>query len=446
MIRSSMSSLLWGLVILLACSNDSMPSPERPDTDDLVQDEVIYEVFVRSFTPEGTFRAVIPRLPELKALGATVLWLMPIHPIGMEGRKGTLGSPYAIQDYFAVNPDFGTKEDFRVLVEAVHAEDMKLIIDFVANHTAWDNAWVTEHPEWYTRDAQGKMQPPVPDWSDVADLNYEVPAVSAEMRRAMRYWVEEFDIDGYRCDVAEMVPGEFWQEAIAELRQIKPVLMLAEGASPDLYEQGFDLTYAWDPYHRIKEVWRGASFGVYAEAIQSERETYPDLAHRLRFTTNHDESAWDATPVELFGGVKGAQAAMVATSLLPGVPLVYNGQEVADTTRLGLFEKMNVRWDTNPEMRQFYAGLLAFRAESLTIRRGTITFLAHPAQDDVLMFLREYDGEHLLVAVNARDREVVVTLPGEASGKEWQTVWGSGHLLAHGVMPRYGYTVLRADQ
>ncbi len=385
------------------------PATERPAWAD---DPVIYELYVRSFTPEGTFRAIIPRLDELRELGATVLWLMPIHPVGEARHKGTLGSPYAIRDYKAVNPRFGTMEDFQALVDAVHARDMRIVIDLVANHTAWDNAWVEAHPEWYTQDSTGTVtHPPGTDWTDVADLNYDDPDLRAAMRDAMRFWVEEVGIDGYRCDVADLVPTDFWAEAIAELRAIKPVLMLAEGGNPDLYAAGFDLTYAWGTYQALKSIWNGAPADTLFAVLDAERARYGD-ATRMRFTTNHDETAWDDTPLALFGGTDGAQAAAVIAATLPGAFLVYNGQEVGDTQQLPLFEKVAIQWDTDPAMRAFYDDLLARRAAHRAFRDGTVEPISHDAEADVVAYYRVAGADSALVEVNVRDYAVTTTLPG----------------------------------
>lgn len=400
------------LLALLVAGCAPAPQPAAPSASALRADEVIYEVYVRSFTPEGTFRAVIPRLDEIRDLGVTTIWLMPIHPVGEERRKGELGSPYAVRDYLAVNPRFGTEADFRALVEAAHARGLKVIIDLVANHTAWDNAWVEQHPEWYTRDSTGAItHPEGTDWTDVADLDYDAPGLRAEMRRAMRYWVEDVGIDGYRCDVAELVPLDFWAEAIAELRAIKPVLMLAEGADPALYGAGFDLTYAWNTYGAMKEVWRGRSARFLVENVREERADYPPGAGRLRFTTNHDETAWDDTPIALFGGIEGAQAAAVLAATLPGTPLIYNGQEVGSTQRLPLFEQMPIDWDEHPAMRAFYENLLTIRAASTALLQGEFAPVEHDAPDDVVAFERVAGDEQALVVVNVRDRAVTVTLP-----------------------------------
>ncbi|MDX1531043.1 MAG: alpha-amylase family glycosyl hydrolase [Rhodothermales bacterium] len=428
--RSLLVLLVLVPAVLTGCAR--RPAVEAPPPPARVEANVLYEVFVRDFTPEGTFRAMIPRLDTVRAMGVNTIWLMPIHPVGVERRKGELGSPYAIQDYFAVNPRFGTEDDFRALVDAAHERGLRVLIDLVANHTAWDNAWVTEHPDWYTKDSTGAItHPPGTDWTDVADLDYSNPAVWEAMREAMRYWVEEFDIDGYRCDVAELVPLDFWAEAIAELRQIKPVLMLAEGADPALYDVGFDLTYAWDTYAALKEVWDGLPTGQLYEALEAEREAYDPADARLRFTTNHDETAWDAPPVVLFDGLDGARAASVVAITLPGVPLLYNGQEVGSEQRLPLFEQMAIEWDQNPEMRRFYDALLALRAESPALQYGALEPI-DTAGPDVIAYYRMEAGEEALVLVNARDRAVEATLPDGAAVPlgpyGWRVVTGARQL------------------
>ena len=309
-------------------------------------DTVMYELFVPDFTEEGTFDAIIPRLGELKTLGITTLWLMPIHPIGVEKRKGVLGSPYAIRDYYAVNPDYGTAESFKALVDAIHAEGMHILLDLVANHTAWDHPWTKEHPEWYTPGEDGGIQVPVApdgiptDWTDVADLNYDNPELRTEMMSVMQYWIREFDIDGYRCDVAEWVPLDFWEEAIHSVRTIKSVLMLAEGGEVELHEAGFDLTYGWPFYGTLKTVWEEAeSVQELRTQVLQVQKLLSEASRRLRFTTNHDETAWDRTPPQIFGGQEGARAASLLAHTLPGVPLLYNGQETGRDVQVPFFRK-----------------------------------------------------------------------------------------------------------
>lgn len=426
-----------------ATAADTTAAHERPDW---VNQAVIYELFVRNFTPEGTFRAIIPRLQELKSLGVTTLWLMPIHPVGEKGRKGELGSPYAIQDYFDVNPRFGTKDDFRALVDAVHAAGMYLIIDFVANHTAPDNAWVTEHPDWYTQDAAGTpTHPEGTDWTDVADLNYDEPAVREAMQEALYFWVREFDIDGYRCDVAEMVPMDFWSTAIDSLHAIKPVMMLAEGENPELHAHGFDVTYSWKPYHALKDVWKGEAVSTYLDVVAEEQEAFPADALRLRFTTNHDETAWDNPPTILFGGQDGARAAAVMTALLPGIPLLYNGQEAGTDEKIPLFEKSSMDFSAHPEMRAFYTNLLSLHHQHPALQSNTFEVLA-PEAEDVALFARGSGDDRLIVAVNVRDTASSIELP-EALGTTGLVDARTGQPVpaADGVLslPPYGYLIAR---
>lgn len=437
--------LLLLLVAAVGCAGAPPPPSETPsERAEWVDHAVVYEVFVRDFTPEGTFRAIIPRLPELKSLGVTTLWLMPIHPIGEEKRKGELGSPYSIRDFYAVNPDFGTEEDFRGLVEAVHDQGMYLLLDLVANHTAWDNPWVTQHPDWYTRDSTGQIVSPDPDWTDVADLNFDRPEVREEMKRVMRYWVEEFDIDGYRCDVAWGVPGDFWMEAIRELRSIKPVLMLAEADDPRMHDYGFDLTYGWPFYHKMKEVWEGAPSDSLSKLVASVEAALPEGGQRLRFTTNHDETAWDAPPIELFNGVEGAKAAAVLSVTLPGVPLLYNGQEAGNEVALGLFEKMAIDWEAHPELRTFYTDLLGLYHGSEAIRDGSLTLLPEVAGRDALAYELVEGEERIFVAVNVRDRAISLTRPTSLDEATLQDAFTGQEVADEQVaLAPYGYRILR---
>jgi glycosidase len=408
---SRLSILLLIPLLLTGCAErgfDAGPDPVF-STPLPLGETVIYELYPRSFTPEANLQAIIPRLDELKELGVNHIWLMPIHPVGEIERKGTLGSPYSIADYRAINPEFGTMSDFRDLVAAIHARGMFVMLDLVANHTAWDHPWVTQNPDWYVKGDDGEItHPPGTDWTDVAQLDFSNPQVHAAMRGAMRYWIEEENIDGFRADVAEMVPDDFWRVAIAELRRIKPILMLAEGHHPRLHDVGFDLTYSWTTYHPLKDVWRGAPADTLIALVQHELDIYP-FNGRLRFTTNHDETAWDATPLELFGGTAGAQAAAVIMATLPGVPLIYNGQEVGDVQRLHLFERIPIQWDTDPQMQAFYRDLLARRATSQSIRRGRFEPIPHDRPADIVAFRRVLDGEETGVIVNVRDRAIEVT-------------------------------------
>jgi len=382
-----------------------MELPEH--TPEWVPEATLYEMYVRDFTEEGTFEAIIPRLDELQELGINTIWLMPIHPIGEEERKGTYGSPYSIRDFYGINEDFGTEDDFRDLVEAIHERDMRIILDLVANHTAWDNPWAEENPDWYEQDDDGDFVLPDEDWTDVIQLDYENPEVREEMTNVMRYWVEEFNIDGYRADVAELVPSDFWDEAIASVRDVNPeVMMLAEGEESELYDVGFDLTYSWTTYRELIDIFQEDEP---AADLQGLTEDEDDML-KLRFITNHDETAYDAPPPTLFNSIEGSKAAAAALMSLPGVPLLYNGQEVGVDENLDFFEDNTIDWDANPELREWYTNYLNVRQSSEALVHGTTTWLV-PGEENALVYSRETPDETVIVMVNVRDENTVVRFP-----------------------------------
>ena len=444
-------SALLCVLLFAGCAAD--PATETPavDTDSVaveverpnwVENAVLYEVFVRSFTEEGTFQAIIPRLGALKAMGVTTIWLMPIHPVGEAERKGRLGSPYSVRDYRAVDPAFGTLEDFRALVDATHERGMTLLLDWVANHTARDHAWTQIHPDWYTQnDAGAIVHPEGTDWTDVADLNYDNPAMHEAMQAEMQYWVEEFGVDGFRCDVAGMVPEQFWRAAIAELRAVKPLMMLAEGDDPWLHEAGFDLTYGWNTFHALKNVWSGASPDSLYAQLEAEQAAYPADALRLRFITNHDETSWDEAAVTMYDGVEGTKAAMAVATTLPGVPLLYNGQEVAAPQRMNLFEDEKIDWSLNPDLREFYTALLGLSRNSEALRAGSFTPISAGA--NVIAFVREHETERVLVVVNPRSSEQDVVLPEAALGTAMQDVFSNVEASTAFSLAPHGIRVFR---
>lgn len=310
---------------------------------------VIYEINTRQFTPEGTLTAATRELPRLKALGVDILWLMPIQPIGEKNRKGTLGSPYSVRDYRAVNPELGTKSDLKAFVDRAHAQGMKVILDWVANHTAWDNRWVSEHPDWYAKDWKGsQVSTPWLDWSDIIDLDYSKAGLRREMAGAMASWVRDVGIDGFRCDVAGYVPPDFWAQVRRDLDRIKPVWMLGEYNQRDLHLSSFDASYAWPWAEGIANIAKGkantgALYGFYSE---NER-AWPTGAQRMIFTSNHDENSWSGTEFERFGPALGNAFALLFTS--EGIPLVYNGQEAGNDKRLQFFEKDPIVWRAHPD-------------------------------------------------------------------------------------------------
>ena len=307
----------------------------------------IYELNVRQFTKEGTFKAVEKHLPRLQKMGIDIIWLMPVHPIGIKNRKGTLGSEYSVKDYYAINPEYGAMSDFDHLVSTIHSLGMHVIIDWVGNHSAWDNALATQHPDWYTKTPDGKFQPtPWYDWSDVIDFDYDKPAMRKYMTDAMKYWVKEHQVDGFRCDVGGFIPVDFWENARKELDEIKPVFMLAEWESRDLHKKAFDMTYAWSLFDKLVLACKGdGNLGGLIEYMAHDVNTFPRDAYRMTFTDNHDMNSWNGTPFRNFGD--GLEAAMVFTATVNGMPLVYSGQEAGLNKSLKFFDKDEIEWKDN---------------------------------------------------------------------------------------------------
>ena len=386
-----------------------------PDTT-WVARSVLYEVFVQDFSPAGTLRGVMDGLDRIQSVGANVVWLMPIHPIGVVGRKGSLGSPYAAKDYRAINPAYGTPEDFRALVKAVHARNMKLILDWVPDHTSPDHPWIKEHPDYYVRNERGEPSVPrdaegkLTDWTDVVQLDYGNPKVRQEMIATMAWWLTEFGIDGFRVDVAGFLPNAFWREAVPAVRAAvpRPILLLAEWDDLELHRIGFDLTYGWDSYKRLKAVWQGKPAFTFIDGELQDMEAMPRGGMRMRFTTNHDETAWDAPPVKIFRGSAGARAAFTAVALLPGRPLIYNGQEVESPQQLGLFEAQPVAWNQRDgaAATAFYRRVLDLASTDPAFVSGDFGEVKTSAPRDVIAYRRG----NSVVLVNARPKAVRVTV------------------------------------
>jgi cyclomaltodextrinase len=374
-------------------------------TRDWVRDGLVYEIYPRAFSASGDFNGITARLDDLKQLGVNILWLMPIHPIGELKKKGTIGSPYAVRDYYAINPDYGMKVDFKRLIAEAHRRRMKVIIDVVANHTSWDSVMM-KTPEFYEHDAQGRITYPH-DWSDVAELNYNNPQLRRYMTDMLKYWVREFDLDGFRCDVAEEVPTDFWETARAELEAIKPdIAMLAEGHKPELLLKAFDFDYSWPLHSALTNVLQGrAPASALHAAWEQEFNEWPRGSLHMRFSDNHDERR----AIARFGE-PGALAASVLMFTLDGVPMLYNGMEVGDTTESGapaLFEKLPIFWpiaDRRPEFPRFYKQMSALRRASGALRRGSVEWLANSDETRVLTFMRRSKGEDVLVAINYSNR------------------------------------------
>ena len=416
-LRLLLLAILTAVSLRADAPKDWSATPARP-TAAWIKESVVYEIFPRQFSPTGDFAGITARLDDLKALGVDVLWLMPIHPIGQVKAKGSIGSPYAVQDYYAINPDYGTKEDFRRLVTAAHARGLKVIIDIVANHTAWDSVMLKD-PKFYKRDAAGQIIPPHPDWADVAGLDYTNPETHRTMRNMLQYWAREFQLDGFRCDVAGEVPTDFWEEVRADLEKIRPgIFLLAEGSKPDLLVNAFDVDYAWPMLATLNKVLMegAAASEIRRTWEESEQRAFPRGALHLRCSDNHDE----ARAVSRYGW-NAALAASALMFTLDGVPLLYNGMEVGDTTESGdpaLFEKLPIYWQPKQRayFRETYRSLSALRHQHAALTSGTVVWLENSAPQNVVSFLRRSENEEFISLVNFSNRPQSATIHVEPGG------------------------------
>ncbi len=380
---------------------------------DWSKDSVIYEVNVRQYTPEGTFEAFKNHLPRLQELGVDILWLMPIHPIAEEERIGTLGSYYAVKDYKEVNPEFGTLEDFKDLVDTAHDMGMYVILDWVANHTGWDHVWIDENPNWYEQNSNGEIiHPQEFNWTDVAQLNFENDDMRQEMKDTMLFWVEEFDVDGFRADYASGVPVDFWENISAQLNEVKPVFMLAEDDRVfDLLNEAFFVNWGWGFHHIMNDIANGKRG---ARAVKSHfawaESAYPEGTYPLQFLTNHDENSWQGIIDERLGEASEAMAALYF--MVPGIPLIYSGQEAGDKKSLEFFEKDEIDW-SDMKMQDFYKELIQLKKENQALWNGSaggaINFL-DTSDDRILAFIREKDDSKVIVIMNISSEDIEGTV------------------------------------
>ncbi|WP_369808889.1 alpha-amylase family glycosyl hydrolase [uncultured Alistipes sp.] len=402
---------------------------------DWTYDAVLYEMNVRQFTPEGTFAAAAQQLPRLRDLGVDIVWLMPIHPIGEKGRKGSLGSYYAIRDYMDVNPEMGTMADFEQFLDRAHELGLRVILDYVANHTSPDAAWVTERPaEWYVRDSTGA--PAVQyDWTDIAKLNYETPGVRDAMLDVLTFWVGK-GVDGFRCDVAMEVPHDYWEYAFAQIRAIRPDLfLLAEAEGPQFHADGFDATYAWDLHHVLNDIAQGKKSAADLRVLLAKYgEEFPASAYRMMFTSNHDENSWNGTEFERMGDAAATMAAL--TYVLPqSLPLIYTGQEIGYDHRFAFFEKDPVpAWEPN-EWSEFYKRLNALRHANPALaggeRGGEMTYMGG-AVADVMAFTRTAGDNKVVCLFNLSGSPQAVIPTVEVGGDFIDAMTGEPHPIVPG--------------
>ncbi len=461
-------SLVLTVMTLSSCSSSEIPAAKRADTaaaavgrvnpgihPEWSKSAVLYEVNIRQYTPKGTFVAFTKELPRIKALGVDVLWIMPVQPIGKLNRKGPLGSYYSISDYTAFNPEFGSEADFKAMVTAAHTLGFKVILDWVANHTAFDHAWTAAHKDWYTLKSDGSISRAIDDkgketdWSDVADLNYTNREMRAAMIEEMRWWVDSTGIDGFRCDMAGLVPTDFWAEVRTAIDKTHPGLFfLAEWEDPALHKS-FDATYAWVLFHLMDEIAQGkkptSALNAYFAAQDS---TYGPTAFRLSFTSNHDENSWNGTEFERMGLNHKAAYVLSATSQ-NALPMLYSGQEASFNRRLKFFEKDPIDW-TGPSLADFYTAMFELRHTQETLWSGQWgapqAALTTDGGDRVYAFTRARDENAVVVVTNFGDTSRSVKYTGlshPGAYVDWFSKSGVS-LTADGAIdvPAHGYRVL----
>ena len=431
--------LLSGIFFACRSQNTEKKSAGRPvvkdkiNTPDWVRDAVIYELNVRQFSPTGDFAGVFPQIQRIKALGVDIVWLMPINPIGKKNRKEPLGSFYAVSDYKAVNPEFGNFQQFKALVDSFHAAEIKVIIDWVPNHTARDHPWTISNPDYYTMagdsiatplDQEGKPT----DWWDVAELNYDNQEMRAEMIDAMQYWLREADIDGYRCDMAGGVPDDFWLSLRPELEKIKsPIFVLAESENKGILNQCFEANYGWKLHHLMEKIAKGSATALAIDTLLIHRnQDLPERSFQMNFTTNHDENSWNGTEFEKFD--LAADVFSILAFTFDGMPLIYNGQESVLDKRIKFFERDPIDWK-NYERTAFYQQLTQLkkrnRALDIPPHGGQLEKIKTDKDEIVYAFMRQKGKDKVIVVLNLSRNPTEVTLQGDAFAGEYTNVFGN---------------------
>src|SRR5436190_6479045 len=389
-------------------ADQNFSTQQARSTPQWLREGVVYEIFPRHFSPAGNLNGVTARLDELKDLGVNVLWIMPIHPIGEKFRKGDYGSPYSIKDYYAIDSNYGTIDDFKRLVGEAHKRGLKVVMDLVANHTAWDSVMMA-HPDFYKQDKSGKIIPPVPEWTDVAGLNYTNQQLREYMITMLKHWIKTCDVDGFRCDVASMVPTDFWEQARVELEKIKPdIMMLAEASKPDLMVKAFDLDYGWPLLGTLNNViTKNAPASDIKKSYEDSLRQFPKGSLHMRISDDHDEPR----AVARFG-VRGALAASALMFSLDGVPLLYNGMEVGDATESGdpaLFEKLPIFWHPKdrPALRDIYRALIKMRRQYAAFENDRVIWLPNSDPANLVTFMRLDTKDEFVGVFNFSNRPAV---------------------------------------
>jgi len=407
-----MKHLLLSIILinLISCSEmNQTPTKIAPISKERIANAVIYEANIRQYSPQGSFEAFTADLPKIKELGVDIIWLMPIYPISTTKSKGSLGSYYAVSDYQKVNPEFGDLDDVKTLIDSAHKLDMYVILDWVPNHTGWDHVWLQQHPEWYTKDEQGNPTHPIgTDWTDTADLNYDNHDMRAQMLEDLKYWIKEVGIDGYRCDMAGMVPTDFWEHTIPELRALKPIFMLAEAWEPHLIQAGFNMVYGWETHHLSNDISNGHKpIDDFRRRMEDVKHQYAPEAILMNFTSNHDENSWNGSAPERLNDALELAAALMYT--VAGMPLIYSGQEYDLDRRLLFFEKDSID-RSKGRMFEVYKQLGQLKKSTKALDTGvdaaSYQNLNNSASDKILSFVRQKDEDQLVYMGNFSNEAV----------------------------------------
>ncbi|MHB8209624.1 alpha-amylase family glycosyl hydrolase [Mucilaginibacter sp.] len=416
----AISTMLFGIIpaTAMAQTTQDQDPPQYGKPFTMVPDRrdvSMYQVNMRSFSKEGNFKGVIARLDSIKALGINVVYILPIYPVGVLNAQG---SPYAVKDYRQINTEFGTLDDLRALVNGVHKRKMAIIIDWVGNHTSWDNPWIV-NKDWYEQDSTGNIKH-AQTWRDVAQLNFKNNAMRLTMIKDMKYWVLTANVDGFRCDYADGPPADFWKQAIDTLRNIPAhkLLFLAEGTRGENFNAGFDYNFGFRFFDNLKKIYKDGKSVKSIDTINIKDYTNAsDGQQMVRYITNHDVNSSDGSPIQLFGGKKGSMAAFVVVAYMKSVPMIYDGQEVGTPYRLIFpFTKSKVDWTLNPDVTAEYKKVIAFRNGSETVRRGELTSYS---SDDVCAFTKKLGNKAVFVLSNLRNTTVSYTIPSNLSAYNW---------------------------
>lgn len=441
------SLILFFIFSLVCCQKNELKNNDSDIIDGhpaWIMQGNIYEVNVRQYTPEGTLNAFAKHLDRLKAMGVETIWFMPINPISKVDRKGSLGSYYAVSDYTALNPEFGTIEDFKNVVQAIHDKGMKVLIDWVPNHTGADHRWLKQHPDFFVKDSTGKAAMAA-DWADTRQLDYKNPVLQDSMISAMKYWVEKTDIDGFRCDVAWNVPANFWKKSIPELKKLKNVFMLAEGDSTYLPKSGFDAVYPWHMFKMMGKVAKGERPAFSLDSINAENDRmYPKNTIQMYFTSNHDENSWNNADFGIFPGIVHAPFAVFSQTMKNSVPLIYSGQEEPVLRSLKFFDKDPISFK-NFQREAFYKTLLNLRKRNIALSADA-SFKKVNVGDEkaIYAYVREKNNEKVFVILNLSETEQPITIKdNNLIGKAFNVFKGSTEVISskETKMKPWGYTI-----